>query len=498
MPASSWQNAQDAEDACQAVFLVLARKAKSARWQPSIANWLYATARKTAANARAAALRRARREGQALVPEAVQPLDQMTSRELLTALDQELDRLPSRYREPLVLCYLEGLTRDEAARRLEIPAGTVKIQLERGRKRLGDALTRRGCGLGVGLLTLAATSVAEASPLRLTPTVVKAGLGAPSAHVLALTEGVLKAMLFTQLKIGTALVILVSALSILGASVASPYLAIAEEQGGQDQGKEKAKPKAIRTEQAKDNGSVKVATTTAESLRATYLENEALAEENLTGKTMRVTGFMDRIKRTGDQQRLAAFARQFPDRGKETTWSYDMISSRNGGPVMPGMQPSLPIIFEFGPEATTQLADLSLPLQPTIEGQCQGLVRNSDYTTLGPRRIAAIRFTNCKIVSVHNAKTHQIQSSSITATDLARVFRDNDASIDEIWADKKLKVTGTMMRVTRNELRLGGEKEKEGNFFLLVLDSRRPGLGSFYSNQFILCSRKIPGKNWLA
>src|SRR5258705_117668 len=82
------------------------------------------------------------------VPAAVQPVDQMTGRELLATLDEELDKLPPRYREPLLLCYLEGLTRDEAANRLHIPAATLKTRLERGRKRLGDALTRRGCVLG--------------------------------------------------------------------------------------------------------------------------------------------------------------------------------------------------------------------------------------------------------------------------------------------------------------------------------------------------------------
>src|SRR5262249_47914117 len=96
-------NAHDAEDACQATFLVLARKAKGGRWQPSAANWLSATARGVARNAQVAARRRAERERRAALPEAVQPLDQITGRELLAALDEELDRLPPRYRDPLVL-----------------------------------------------------------------------------------------------------------------------------------------------------------------------------------------------------------------------------------------------------------------------------------------------------------------------------------------------------------------------------------------------------------
>src|SRR5206468_3670389 len=108
-----------------------ARKAKIERWQPSIANWLYATARRVARNARVAAERRAKREGRIHSRAAVEPLDRMSGRELLAALDEELDKLPARYREPLVLCYLEGLTRDEAAARLAVPHGTLKIQLER-------------------------------------------------------------------------------------------------------------------------------------------------------------------------------------------------------------------------------------------------------------------------------------------------------------------------------------------------------------------------------
>lgn len=181
-------NLQDAEDACQATFLVLAQKAKSNRWQPSIANWLYATARKVAGNARLADQRRTRRESRAAVPEAVQPVDQMSGRELLAALDEELDKLPPRYREPLLLCYLEGLTRDEAAGRLHIPAATLKTRLVRGRKRLGDALTRRGCALGAGLLALAATSPAGASPSVLVRAVLTT-VTQPPAAVVALTKG---------------------------------------------------------------------------------------------------------------------------------------------------------------------------------------------------------------------------------------------------------------------------------------------------------------------
>jgi RNA polymerase sigma factor (sigma-70 family) len=183
-------NLHDAEDACQATFLVLAQKAKSTRWQPSVANWLFATARNVARDARVAARRRSRREARAAVPEAVQPVDRMSGRELLAALDEELEKLPPRYRAPLVLCYLEGLTRDEAAARLCTPAATLKTRLERGRKRLGDALTKRGCALGAGLLALAATSPAGAAPPCLVAAVLAAAAGPPPAAVAALAKGV--------------------------------------------------------------------------------------------------------------------------------------------------------------------------------------------------------------------------------------------------------------------------------------------------------------------
>ena len=137
-------NSADADDACQATFLVLARKANLARWRPSVASWLYATARQVALTARTARLRRVRHEGRAARKAPPNPLAQITGEELLSILDEELARLPERYRSPVVLCCLEGLTRDEAARQLGVPPATLKGQLERGRRRLHTAHERRG------------------------------------------------------------------------------------------------------------------------------------------------------------------------------------------------------------------------------------------------------------------------------------------------------------------------------------------------------------------
>ena len=180
--------AADAEDACQAVFLLLAEKAGRIRWQGSVAGWLYTVARRVARNARVAAERRARRESRAAVPESVSPTDSMTGRELTTVLDEELGRLPPRYRDPLVLCCLEGLTQDEAAGRLGVPLETLRSQLKRGRKRLADALAARGVELGIALLAVAASAAGAASP-HLSKLIQAAAAGAPSKVAAELARG---------------------------------------------------------------------------------------------------------------------------------------------------------------------------------------------------------------------------------------------------------------------------------------------------------------------
>jgi RNA polymerase sigma factor (sigma-70 family) len=177
----------DAEDACQAVFLLLAQKAARVRWRSSVAGWLYTAARRVARNARVSAKRRARREARAAVPEAVAPVDTMTGRELTAVLDDELCRLPPRYRDPLVLCCLEGLTQDEAAARLGVPIETLRTRLKRARKRLAAALAARGCDLGIALLAVA-TSATGAMAARLGKAIRAASAGTPSPAAVALAR----------------------------------------------------------------------------------------------------------------------------------------------------------------------------------------------------------------------------------------------------------------------------------------------------------------------
>ena len=146
----------EAEDAFQATFLVLARKAPVIREPDSLGGWLRGVAYRVAVRARRRSVRR--RETEKLRAEMSQvhtsgsvPGDSVELRELV---GNELDRLPDDYRQPLILCYLDGLTHQEAARRLGWPVGTVKVRLVRGRRLLRDRLHRRGIALGAGLLAL--------------------------------------------------------------------------------------------------------------------------------------------------------------------------------------------------------------------------------------------------------------------------------------------------------------------------------------------------------
>jgi RNA polymerase sigma factor (sigma-70 family) len=158
-------NAHDAEDVLQAAFLLLAQKADSTRWQPSVANWLYTTAHRLALRVQRSAGRRTRREARAAARTPAEPLAEMSGQELLAVLDAELLALPESIRAPLVLCYLEGATRDEAAERLACTPAALKKRLERGRSRLLAALERRGIGLPAALLAaLLSGHAARATP----------------------------------------------------------------------------------------------------------------------------------------------------------------------------------------------------------------------------------------------------------------------------------------------------------------------------------------------
>src|SRR6202011_3597418 len=157
-------NYHDAEDAFQATFLVLVRRAASIASRELLANWLYGVAHQTALKARATAAKRKGRERQVTeMPEpAVTQQDQW--RDLQPLLDEELSRLPDKYRVPIVLCDLEGKTRKEAARQLGCPEGSVSSRLARARTMLAKRLSRHGLPVSGGVLAVVlAHSAASAS-----------------------------------------------------------------------------------------------------------------------------------------------------------------------------------------------------------------------------------------------------------------------------------------------------------------------------------------------
>src|SRR5262249_10943996 len=143
---------QDAEDAFQATFLVLARKAGSIRKQQSVGRWLYGVASRIAREAKAGIGRRAARERQGVDMAPPEGQGDRTWAEVERVIEEETQRLPASVREPFVLCYLEGKTNEEAARLLGWPPGTVKTRLARARELLRTRLARRGLGLSTGLV----------------------------------------------------------------------------------------------------------------------------------------------------------------------------------------------------------------------------------------------------------------------------------------------------------------------------------------------------------
>ncbi len=212
---------QDVEDAFQATFLALVRRAGHVR-RDALAGWLYQVAYRVALRAKRQAARRAGRERAAARPEGAAPADDLVWRDLRPVLDEEVSRLPERYRRAVVLCYLGGRTTDEAARELGCPKGTVLSRLAWARQRLRERLTRRGVTLSAGLLaTLAAQEAAGVPPLvQITvraAVLFAAGESAaslPSARAVAWSLGVLRAMVLSKLQTGAGVVLVVGALGM--------------------------------------------------------------------------------------------------------------------------------------------------------------------------------------------------------------------------------------------------------------------------------------------
>ncbi len=196
------RNEADAEDAFQATFLVLARKAGSLTRPGLLGNWLYGVARRSALRARAMNAKRRARESQAAQPEAPADRDEPWA-DLLPLLDRELARLPEKYRAAVVLCELQGRSRAEAAGLLGIPEGTLSSRLATARKLLARRLSRPGVPVPLAALAtaLAGGAAPAAVPAPLLAATVGAAWGRASAKILTLTDGVVKAMFLERLRL---------------------------------------------------------------------------------------------------------------------------------------------------------------------------------------------------------------------------------------------------------------------------------------------------------
>jgi RNA polymerase sigma factor (sigma-70 family) len=201
----------DAEDAFQATFLVLVRKAASIRKHNSVVSWLHGVAFRIASCQKLATARRRGHERK-VAEMAVAPADDEHRAELATLLHVELDRLPDKYRAPIVLCYFEGLSHQQAATQLRWPVGTVRSRLARGRQQLRSRLTRRGLAPSIVFLerALFAEKASAAIPSALASATARVALhyasgrlvvtGLTSTAVTLLVEGAMNVMFLAKIK----------------------------------------------------------------------------------------------------------------------------------------------------------------------------------------------------------------------------------------------------------------------------------------------------------
>jgi RNA polymerase sigma factor (sigma-70 family) len=248
------RNSHDAEDAFQVTFLILVHNAATIVPRENVAKWLYGVAYRTAQKARGQSAKRWAKEKQVRVlPEAV-AADKKCWRDLEPLLDQELNRLPNKYRVPIILCELEGRTHKEAARQLGWPPGTLSVRLARAKALLAKRLSRRGLALSAGAAALAQNGASASVPSALVASTVKAATlyvarqvsaGVVSAKITALMKGVLISMFLTKVKNLTVIVLLVS--FVTASAIVSGHVLRAEpdatKRGTAPATQEKDKPK---------------------------------------------------------------------------------------------------------------------------------------------------------------------------------------------------------------------------------------------------------------
>jgi RNA polymerase sigma factor (sigma-70 family) len=222
----------DAEDVFQATFLVLARKAGEVHKPGSLGSWLYGVARRIALDCRRRAARLTRHERSFGATRSEGSVSGPDLDDLSALLSEELSRLPEKYRAPLVLCYLEGKTNEQAAAELQWPAGTVRGRIARGRDLLRARLSRRGASLTAGAVAAALAGgklLAAAPPELASATVRVAGAlgraspapGVVSSGVAQLVQGALRAMFFANIKRACVVLLALSVAVGIGCTVAA-------------------------------------------------------------------------------------------------------------------------------------------------------------------------------------------------------------------------------------------------------------------------------------
>ncbi|MCC6417132.1 MAG: sigma-70 family RNA polymerase sigma factor [Gemmataceae bacterium] len=391
-------NDHDAEDAFQAAFLVLARKAASVRPRELVGNWLYGVAYRTALEARAANARRGARERQ------VEPMPEPAAAErercldLQPLLDEELSRLPDRYRVPVVLCELEGRSRKEVAGQLGIPEGTLSSRLAAARKLLAGRLARRGLALSGGALTaLLAESASAAVPASLVASTVKAAalvaageaaaVGLVSARAAALAKGVMQGMFLSKLKIGAVLFLALGVLGVgigtvahraLGADVPAPAVADADDTAAADQDQERPardgdKPAAKDKRRDGDKPAAKDKRRDGDKPRE--------GNNNLPGD--RGKAGVEQVTLTGTVSKEERKAKR--DDGSEFTRTHYLLTEARGNKV----QLPLPRVTEAGKLLDSYKLTDFVGKQVTITGLAQ-VIRTGEAAD-APRRVVRFR-----------------------------------------------------------------------------------------------------------
>ncbi|MBI1915833.1 MAG: sigma-70 family RNA polymerase sigma factor [Planctomycetes bacterium] len=264
---------RDVEDAFQATFLLLLRKATAIRNSESLGSWLYKVAYRVALRARADRARAGPSTSAGLEDVFARPDEDLLWRDLRPVLDEEVRGLPEKYRVPFILCHLQGKTNQEAADALGCPLGTILSRLSWARERLRNRLTRRGLAVSTAVLVTALSR--NACPAAVPPALLRAtlgiltppaaaGAGAARSHLLA--EGVRKAMFLTKLKLTTALAVVVCLLGLgtlavshqAAATPAPGYLGGAGDKDGDTDGAPPAKKRDWIIVPARQSGVVEL------------------------------------------------------------------------------------------------------------------------------------------------------------------------------------------------------------------------------------------------